>query len=77
MWFLCLHQVDEGVERMEQGLRVMTSAEEDSVKLKTAVTELQLLAEEKRGDFDSLQALLLKEEFRVDKEEAKVADFAG
>jgi len=65
------------VESMEQGLRVMTGAEEDSVKLKTAVTELQLTADEKKREFDALENLMRKEEARVDKEEAKVADFKG
>ena len=69
------HEIDDYVEQLTAGLKVMTTAEEDSVKLKTAVTELQLVVEEKHEDYENLNALMLKEEIRVDKEEAKVADF--
>ena len=69
------HEIDDYVEQLTAGLKVMTTAEEDSVKLKTAVTELQLVVEEKHEDYENLNALMMKEEVRVDKEEAKVADF--
>jgi hypothetical protein len=69
------NEIDEKVEDMEKGLKVMHEAEQDSIKLKTAVTELQLVAEEKRGELENLQELLAKEEEKVEKEEAKVSDF--
>ena len=65
-------EIDDAVERMEKGLKVMATAVEDSVKLKTAVTELQLVSEEKREEFEGLKALAEKEEARVLKEEGKV-----
>ena len=70
-------EIDLNVEKMQEGLKVMAAAEMDSVKLKTAVTELQLLSEEKREEYESLKELMEKEEVRCDKEEAKVADFEG
>ena len=68
-------ELDEAVELMEDGLKVMREAESDAFKLKTAVTELQLTAEEKKEEFESLQDLFVEEEARVVAEEAKVKAF--
>ncbi len=68
-------ELDQRVERMEKALAVLDEAEDDSDKLRTAVTELRLFAEERRLDYARLKEVLEKEEEKVELEEQKLVKF--
>lgn len=68
-------EIDHRTEVLEQAVNVIAAADNDSIRLKTAVTELEIEAELKKKVYEELVVELEKEEARVIREEEKVIAF--